>query len=176
MITESELSYRIRTIRPSFFGGGADASVKHIIDMWRLPNKRVLFTREDRHEMTEGVVRTPNYYLFVVSLARDGLVPTQVGDTAGYKDDEQATVAAIEWMQGLRADDLSGYDAEMITWLGEMAYRMSPDQLAAFTEQYFSVPYGAWGQRDNPNSAPGVHLASVLSDMGFTDDFLDMHL
>jgi len=175
VINETELASRIKARRPSFFGSPRHGIARSgITEVWRLPAGRALFIREDHRVPGEPHAPFTVHYLFNVDL--DLVVPTQVADRIGYDGAEAATIAAIEWMQGLRSEDLKLFDKHMLHWLGEMAYRMPPEHLETFQGEYFAIPPDEWGTHENPDDRPGERLTDLLISMGYSDEYLALHL
>lgn len=170
MITESDLYHEIIQAQPRFFGpGNSVPDERHLADVWPLPADRILFSCIE-HAPGEP---DPMVSLHVLDGARQRI--KRVAAVAAAEVRSVAIATATAWMQGLRAEDLSSYDADMIDWLGEMAHRLSLGQLDDFSKEYFAIPPDAWGTHDNPDPAPVEHLGEVLSSMGFSDDYLGMH-
>lgn len=172
MFTESELHHAVRRIQPRFFGPADGRDERFITDIWTLPAGRVLFACAERApSVTDPAVIVQGLYVLDHITDRVKAV-----DTLTAVSREAAVAKAIAWMQGLRVENLQGYDQSVLDWLGEMAFRMRPEDLAAFQERYLAVPMDAWGSPDNPDPAPGEALDAYLSDLGFSDEFLALHL
>jgi len=166
------LRQQITAFDPAFFGRGTGfPRRRQLADAWPLPCDRTLFSaiELDHAEPDEYTV----VGLYVLDRVRQRVKSSW--SVAAVDGRAVATARAAEWMQGLRAEDLSEYDTDMIEWLGEIAYRMTPDQLTEFSKQYFAIPSDAWGTHDNPDLSPVDRLGEVLSSMGFSDDYLGMH-
>lgn len=170
MITDEWLSNEITKIKPGFFDHKGAVEHEYLVHAWSLPAGRVLFACIE-HWRYHAETRTIR--LHVLDQARGQL--KTVGTVTGVNSAELARVCAIEWMQGLRADDLSGFDQSMLDYLGELAWRMSPDQLRAFEGAYFTYNTEDWGTVENPNPVPDERLGELLESQGFSDTYLSMH-
>jgi hypothetical protein len=177
--TEAQLRQRIRAINPQWFthSGPKGESVRDLLDIWPLPGGRVLFS--------SATVAASGYVdLYVLDPPKlhdkdsSGYERIKcVGSVEGHGDLRKGAVAyAIDWMQGLRDGALRHYDKDVLGWLGEMAYRMTPVQLTIVQTVALNLPQWAWGDFDNPNDVAGKRLAEVLSALGFSDDYIGMHL
>lgn len=169
MITENGLRQMVQQVKPEFFEAGA---VEHteFVHLWPLPAGRLLFACTERwlYHDSASTIR-----LHVLDQVRGKL--HTIGNAAGFDSAELAVLTAIEWMQGLRADDLSGFDQSMLDYLGELAWRMSPDQLQAFEREYFTYNTEDWGSVEDPNPVPDERLGDLLESQGFSDTYIDMH-
>lgn len=173
MITESELFYQVRQVQPRFFGRGDTVDHTFITYIWPLPDERVLFACAERDQRDGHRSEIIAFALHVLDQRRGRL--KRVAHLAGDNGSELAVTTAIWWMQGLRFEDLSSIDHGLLDYLGEIAWRMSPEQLAAFGEAYFAIPADAWGTHENPDPGPGEQLWELLLSMGFNEDFLHAH-
>lgn len=172
MFTESELHHKVRRIQPGFFGPADSRDDRFITDIWTLPADRILFACAERSTgVADPAVIVQGLYVLDNLNGRVKAI-----DTLTAVSREAAVARAIAWMQGLRVENLSGYDQNVLDWLGEMAFRMRPEDLAAFQEHYLAVPFDAWGSHDNPDPAPGEALDAYLSDLGYSDEYLALHL
>jgi hypothetical protein len=57
-----------------------------------------------------------------------------------------------------------------------MAYRMTPTQLAIVETVALNLPSSDWGDYTNPSRQPDEYLSQVLSELGFSDDYISEHL
>jgi len=172
VFTESELHHAVRQIQPEFFGAADGRYGRFITDIWQLPAERVLFSCAERSApVADPAVSVQG--LYVLDQVAECVKPVSTVTALSH---EATVVTAIIWMQGLCAEDLSGYDQGTLDWLGEMAFRMSPEHLTVFQEQYLAIPFDAWGSYDNPDPIPGEALADFLSELGYSDEYLALHL
>jgi hypothetical protein len=172
VFTESELHHAVRRIQPRFFGSADGRDDRFITDIWTLPAGRVLFACAERSPSVVDPALIVQG-LYVLDHITDRLRSI---DKFTALSREVAVAKAIEWMQGLRVENLRDYDQSVLGWLGEMAFRMRPEDLAAFQERYLAVPFDAWGSPDNPDPSPGEALDAYLSELGYSDEFLSLHL
>lgn len=171
MITENGLRQMVQQVKPEFFAAGGAVEHTDIVHLWPLPAGRILFACRERwlYHDSASTIR-----LHVLDQVRGQL--HTIGNAAGFDSAELAVLTAIEWMQGLRSEDLTPFDKHMIEWLGEMAYRMTPKHLEQFQHEYFEIPPDAWGTHENPNDAPAERLADLLAFMGYGDEAITEHL
>lgn len=169
MITENELRRQVQEAKPTFFAAG-EAEHTDIVHLWPLPAGRLLFACGERWLYHDGV---STIRLHVLD-SRRGKLKT-VGDVAGVDSAELAVVVALEWMRGLRYTDLPPIDHGMLDYLGELAWRMSDDQLTAFEQQYDKFEARHWGTHENPDTGPDEHLWEVLMLLGFSNEYIDLH-
>lgn len=176
MHSQKKMHDLVDQIQPALLYLGHGRISRQITATWPLPAGRILFALQAVNQSSYSD-ETPvgTHYLFVLDQVRASV--RQVGDTAGYgEDDEAVTLAAVEWMQGLRNEDLEPFDKHMIDWLGEMAYRMRPEHLEQFQGQYFAIPPDAWGTHENPDDSAAEQLADLIAAMGYSEHAIDEHL
>lgn len=171
MITEHELRQQVQQAKPTFFEAGGGVEHTDIVHLWPLPAGRLLFACRERwlYHNSASTIR-----LHVLD-PRRGKLKT-IGDVAGLDSAELAVAYALEWMRGLRDTDLPPIDHGMLHYLGELAWRMSDEQITAFEQHYGKFESCDWGTHENPNSLPDEHLWETLMSLGFSEEYIDLHL
>lgn len=187
MITEAQLESRVREIFPGWFEKDRDATAnsslitewvearagapeRTILDIWTLPAGRILFSAtENEYECGLHLLDMGQRRLRVLLYVGEGHSDSSVVR-------QRVLDAAIEWMQGLRSENLEEIDKGVLGWLGEMAYRMTPTQLAIVETVALNLPSSDWGDYTNPSRQPDEYLSQVLSELGFSDDYISEHL
>lgn len=187
MITEAQLESQVREIFPDWFGKDRDTKAasslmtewvearagtpeRTILDIWTLPAGRILFSAtENEYECGLHLLDVGQRRLRVLLYVGEGRPDSSVVR-------QRVLDAVIGWMQGLRSENLEAIDKGVLGWLGEMAYRMTPTQLAIVETVALSLPSSDWGDYTDPIRHADDYLSQVLSDLGFSDDYISEHL
>lgn len=177
MITNDTIYDQLLEATPNLFDPTVRTPTPLLAITWHLPADRILFATEQRqiHTDTGDAIDTGDAAVYLYVLDPHTKRVRTAGSFTGYPDLDAAIVGAIEWMQGLRNEDLTDIDPALFVWLGEMTWRLTPDQLQTIEDQYRALPPQTW-DRIASGADPDPHLVQLLRDMGFSDTYLAAHL